>query len=84
MVRLLSCTTIVSAARRRMAPYYDRMPVLLEAKDLDAWLDGSLGREALKPAAEAALRRWKVSPRLNRTGAGDDDPSVIEPYDPPD
>ena len=36
------------------------------------WLDGSLGPEALKPAPEEALREWKVSPRLNRTGVGDD------------
>jgi putative SOS response-associated peptidase YedK len=55
------------------------MPVLLEAKDFDAWLDGSLGPEALKPASEAALREWRVSPRLNRTGIGDDDPTIIEP-----
>lgn len=55
------------------------MPVLLEAKDFDAWPDGSLGPEALKPASEEALREWKVSPRLNRTGTGDDDPTIIEP-----
>jgi hypothetical protein len=42
-------------------------------------LDGSLGPEVLKPAPEEALREWKVSPRLNRTGVGDDDPTIIEP-----
>jgi hypothetical protein len=25
------------------------------------------------------LREWTVSPRLNRTGVGDDDPTIIEP-----
>jgi hypothetical protein len=25
------------------------------------------------------MREWKVSPRLNRTGVGDDDPTIIEP-----
>ena len=62
------------------------MPVLLEAKDFDGWLDGSLGPEALKPAPAEALREWKISPRLNRTGVGDDDPTIIEPlpsYPPP-
>ena len=76
---MLSCTIIVSGASAWMEPYHDRMPVLLEAKDFDAWLDGSLGPEALKPAPEEALREWKVSPRLNRTGVGDDDPTIIEP-----
>jgi hypothetical protein len=45
-------------------------------------MPGSTGRfaaEALKPAAESALREWTVSPRLNRTGVGDDDPTIIEP-----
>jgi putative SOS response-associated peptidase YedK len=79
---ILSCTIIVSGASAWMKPYHDRMPVLLETKDLDAWLDGSLGSEALKPAPESALREWPVSPRLNRTGVGDDDPTIIVPLHP--
>jgi putative SOS response-associated peptidase YedK len=61
-----------------MEPYHDRMPVLLEEKDFDAWLEGALGPDALKPAAESTLQEWPVSPRLNRTGVGDDDPTIIE------
>jgi len=76
--QVLSCTIIVSGASEWMTPYHDRMPVLLEEKDFDAWLDGTLGPEALKPAREAALREWPVSTRLNRTGVGDDDPTIIE------
>jgi putative SOS response-associated peptidase YedK len=76
---ILSFTIIVSGASAWMEPYHDRMPVLLEEKDFDAWLNGTLGPEALTPAAESALREWTVSPRLNRTGVGDDDPSIIEP-----
>jgi putative SOS response-associated peptidase YedK len=76
---VISVTIIVSGASALMAPYHDRMPVLLEAKDFDAWIDGSLGPDALKPAAETNLRAWKVSPRLNRAGVGDDDPTIIEP-----
>jgi hypothetical protein len=30
-------------------------------------------------SAESAPRVWTVSPRLNRTGYGDDDPTIIEP-----
>jgi putative SOS response-associated peptidase YedK len=66
---VISATIIVSGASAWMEPYHDRMPVLLEVKDFDAWLDGSLGPEALKPPPEAALREWKISPRMNRTGS---------------
>jgi putative SOS response-associated peptidase YedK len=76
---VISATIIVSGASAWMTPYHDRMPVLLEARDFDAWLDGSLGPDALKPAAEEKLREHLVSPRLNRTGFGDDDPTIIEP-----
>jgi putative SOS response-associated peptidase YedK len=76
---VFSCTMIVSGASEWMGPYHDRMPVIVEPKDFDAWLDGSLGADALKPASEAALREWTVSPRVIRAGAGDDDPNIIEP-----
>ncbi len=76
---VLSATIIVSGASEWMAPYHDRMPVLLGADDFDGWLDGSLGPEALCPAAEGALREWIVSSRVNRTGHGDDDPTIVEP-----
>jgi hypothetical protein len=51
----------------------------LSRRNFDAWLDGSLGPEALKPAAEGKLREHLISPRLNRTDVGDDDPTIIEP-----
>ncbi len=54
------------------------MPVLLGAEDFNGWLDGTLGPEALKPAAESALREWIFSSRMNRTGHGDDDPTIVE------
>jgi putative SOS response-associated peptidase YedK len=62
-----------------MEKYHDRMPVILEPKNFDGWLNGSLGAEVLTSAPDAALRSWPVSPRLNRTGVGDDDPTLIEP-----
>src|SRR5271163_2225549 len=43
-----------------MIPYHDRMPVLLTAGDIEGWLNGTLGADALRPAAEAALREWPV------------------------
>ncbi len=78
---VLSATIIVSSASEWMAPYHDRMPVLLGGADFDGWLDGSLGPGALRPADEGALREWIVSSRVNRTGHGDDDPTIVEPVD---
>jgi putative SOS response-associated peptidase YedK len=75
---ILSCTIIVSGASEWMTAYHDRMPVLLRAEDFDAWLSGSLGADALRPAAESALREWPVSRRVNRAGVGEDDPTIIE------
>ena len=72
---VLSCTIIVCGANKWMQTYHDRMPVILDEKDFDGWLDGSLGADALKCASESALREWLVSKRINRTGEGDDDPT---------
>ncbi|QGM97788.1 hypothetical protein F7D14_10120 [Methylocystis parvus] len=32
--------------------------------------------EMLKPPPEDALQEWIVSPKVNRSGAGDDDPTL--------
>ena len=77
----LSCTIIVSGANDWMAPYHDRMPVLLAERDIAAWLTGDAGAEVLRPAEEASLRQWTVSRRVNRPGADDDDPALIEPVE---
>jgi putative SOS response-associated peptidase YedK len=75
---ILSCTIIVCGGNKWMETYHDRMPVMLVEKNFDAWLDGSLGPEALTCATESALREWPVSKRMNKTGEGDDDPTIIE------
>ena len=76
---VLSATIIVSGASAWMAPYHDRMPVLLTPDLFDAWLKGTAGIDVLKPAAEEALRERIVSARVNRTGVDDDDPRLIDP-----
>lgn len=76
---ILSATIVVSGASAWMAPYHDRMPVLLTADQVEPWLSGKAGQETLRPAAESALREWVVSSRMNRTGADDDDPTLIVP-----
>jgi putative SOS response-associated peptidase YedK len=76
---VLSCTIIVSGANAWMEKYHDRMPVILDEQDVNGWLDGSLGIDALKSVPESALREWLVSQRVNRAGEGDDDPTIIVP-----
>jgi putative SOS response-associated peptidase YedK len=75
---MASCTMIVSDASEWMGPYHDRMPVLIAPDEFNTWLNGSMPHEALKPAAESALQEWPVSRRLNKSGKGDDDPTIIE------
>lgn len=55
------------------------MPVLLREADFGTWLSGEAGPEVLQPAAESALREWIVDKRVDRTGEGEDDPTIIEP-----
>jgi hypothetical protein len=55
------------------------MPVILDENDFDGWLDGSLCLDALTCAPVSALREWPMLKRLNRSGVGDDDPSMVEP-----
>ena len=54
------------------------MPVVLDKVDVRLWLKGEVGTELLRPAAEDRLRMWPVSRRVNKTGTGDDDPTLID------
>jgi putative SOS response-associated peptidase YedK len=76
---IASATLIVTAANDFTQPIHDRMPVLLDHQDLDAWLTGKARTELLRPASNNLLRMWPVSTRVNASGLGDDDPSLIEP-----
>ncbi len=64
-----------------MNVYHDWMPVILRPENLHRWLNGEMGADKLGPAAEEALREWLVDRRINKTGAGDDDPTTIEPIE---
>lgn len=54
------------------------MPALLDKGNFDAWLRAEKGQELLKPANDDLLEAWPVSRRVNKTGVGDDDPTIIE------
>jgi putative SOS response-associated peptidase YedK len=75
---LASCTIIVTAANALTRAIHDRMPVILAPADFAAWLRGGAGTALLRPAAEDRLRMWPVSRRVNRTGTGDDDPTLLD------
>ena len=72
-----SCTIIVTDANAMTRPIHDRMPVLID-KTVEPWLSGTAGAELLRPAAEDRLRMWPGSRRVNKTGNGDDDPTLID------
>jgi putative SOS response-associated peptidase YedK len=76
-----SAKLIVTAANDFTRPIHDRMPVLLAHHDFDAWLTGKAGAEILRPAPNELLRIWPVSKRVNVSGRGDDDLSLIEPVE---
>jgi putative SOS response-associated peptidase YedK len=54
------------------------MPVVLDKADIGRWLRGEAATEVLRPAGEDRLRMWPVSRRVNKTGTGDDDPSLLD------
>jgi putative SOS response-associated peptidase YedK len=62
--RLKSCTMIITEANDFVREVHDRMPVILEAADFDAWLTGGAGSELLNPAANDLLQKWPVSRRV--------------------
>jgi putative SOS response-associated peptidase YedK len=76
--RLKSCTMIITTANEFVSKIHDRMPVLLQPKDFDAWLTGHAGIERLRPAANDYLQMWPVSRRVNSSRAPDDDPTLID------
>jgi putative SOS response-associated peptidase YedK len=75
---LKSCTMLVTNANKLAIKIHDRMPVLLQPKDFDRWLDGTAGTELLKPAPNDYLQVWPVSRRVNSSRAAGDDPALID------
>lgn len=74
---------LTTRANATVAPIHDRMPVILPAERLRAWLDPGISEADLEallaPAPDDRLTRHVVSTRVN--DARQDDPSLIEPVD---
>ena len=82
---LLSFTIITGKPTELVAPVHDRMPVVLDPGMYGAWLDPTIdehgARELLQLPDTAGWRADEVSTRVNN--ASNDDPSCIEPEQPP-
>lgn len=75
---ILSATIIVGPANLWMVQFHERMPVILEPQYFDAWLTSDNPSAAMLLSKAHDLQEWIVSKRVNRTGAHDSDPSLIE------
>lgn len=79
---VVSCTILVTDANELLAPIHDRMPVILDPADYNAWLDPhqhdpAALSELLKRYPAAMMRAYPVSRRVNNPI--NDDPACIEP-----
>ncbi|MEE8474964.1 MAG: SOS response-associated peptidase [Myxococcota bacterium] len=77
-----SCTLLTTRANDRVAPVHDRMPVILEPRDYERWLDLELQDadslvDLLRPFASDRMTLHPVSSRVNNPRY--DDPSCAEP-----
>ena len=77
-----SCTMIITEPNKFVAGAHDRMPVILEEKQFDSWLDDSAVPTSLvkmlKPAGERVLACHPVSKRVNSSRADGDDATLID------
>ncbi len=77
-----SCAIITTAANDTLAPIHHRMPVILDPKEWDRWLDAveTPAKEAtklLQPAPNDLMDAVPVSDRVNRVSQ--DDPTLLDP-----
>jgi putative SOS response-associated peptidase YedK len=75
-----SFTIIVTQANELCQEIHERMPVILDAVDHDAWLHGNdiaIPMALLQPYPAERMTAFPVSPRVNSTK--NDDPACAEP-----
>jgi putative SOS response-associated peptidase YedK len=67
--RLYTCTILTGAPNELVAPLHDRMPIILEPADWDAWLAAETSvlelRSMLRPLPAEGLVMHPVSPAVN-------------------
>ncbi len=74
-----SCTILTTAANELVRPIHDRMPVILDRKDYDLWLDPMVQveplQQLLRPYQAEAMMSYPVSTQVNK--AGNNSPECI-------
>jgi putative SOS response-associated peptidase YedK len=77
----LETFTILTTDSNEVVTIHNRMPVILEPKDYDRWLDpGDPARapvDLLRPFPGELMRAWKVSDRVGNVR--NNDPEILEP-----
>ena len=78
---LRSCAIVTTNANNTLAPLHDRMPVVLEERDWDGWLDPDTGdvdalARLLQPASDDLLVAYPVGTAVN--SADNDGPELVE------
>lgn len=79
---LETCTLLTTEANELLAPYHDRMPVIVRPEDYDLWLDSETrGTEILlpllRPYPREGMTTYAVSPMVN--SPSNDSPRCVEP-----
>jgi putative SOS response-associated peptidase YedK len=76
-----SCAIVTAEANETLKPVHHRMPVILDEKDWDLWLDPAATQKELlallRPAPDDLLEAVPVSTRIN--SAANDGPALQEP-----
>ena len=76
-----SCAIVTTEANETLKPVHHRMPVILDEKDWDLWLDPAATQKELlallRPAPDDLLEAVPVSTRIN--SAANDGPALQEP-----
>jgi putative SOS response-associated peptidase YedK len=81
---LETCTILTTEANDVLRPVHDRMPVILQPKDYDRWLDPDLNKSAdllplLQPYSAEVMQSYPVSAVVNK--ATSDRPECIQPLE---
>lgn len=79
---LVTFTLLTTAPGALVADIHDRMPLVLDPADWDAWLSGTKEQAAtlVRPNALTEFVRYPVSTRVN--SVRNDDPSLTDPAEP--
>jgi putative SOS response-associated peptidase YedK len=71
-LRIDSCTIIVTGANKLIMPIHDRMPVILDRRDYERWLDPGQSSEdlltMLNPYPETEMEAYPVGLAVNKPG----------------